>query len=35
MFVGANTSGDVAFAANQDLTGNIQFVLPVLADVRY
>lgn len=35
MFAGANTTGNIVFQANQQLSGNIQFLLPVLADRRF
>ncbi len=35
MFQGANTTGDIVFQANKALTGNVQFLLPILADQRF
>ncbi len=35
MFQGANTTGDIVFQANKALTGNVQFLLPILADRRF
>ncbi len=35
MFAGPNTTGNIVFQANQDLAGNVQFLLPILADQRF
>jgi hypothetical protein len=32
---GATLSGDIVFQANKDLTGDVRFILPVLADGRF
>lgn len=34
MFEGPNTTGDIVFHASDDLTGNVKFILPILAQIR-
>ncbi len=35
MYRGPNTTGPIVFEANRNLTGSIQFLLPILADRRF
>ena len=35
MYEGATPTGNLVFQSNQELTGNVQFLLPILADGRY
>ncbi len=35
MYEGANPTGNLVFQANQELTGDVVFILPILADQRY
>lgn len=35
LFAGPDTTGDIMFQANKELSGNIRFLLPVLADRRF
>ncbi len=35
LYQGASTTGDLVFQANQPLTGDVQFLLPILAEERF
>lgn len=35
LFAGPNTTGEIVFQANKELSGNVQFLLPILAEQRF
>lgn len=35
LFRGPNTTGDIVLQANRELSGNVRFLLPILADQRF